>query len=139
MRRRSKAREYALQMLYQWEMAKYPVEKVTELFWPCLEETEREIVDFANKLLENTARHKDELDSIISCFATNWRIDRIAKVELNILRIAVYEFLYEPDIPAKVSINEAVELAKKFGDIEASKFINGVLDKIRKEKIASKV
>jgi N utilization substance protein B len=85
---------------------------------------------FAEQLVDGVLTHKKELDTLIGACATNWKIDRMPIVDRNILRAGCYELLYLPDVPAKVTMNEAIELAKSFGDDEASKFVNGVLDKI---------
>ena len=77
------------------------------------------------------------IDQKITHYATNWQMNRMAIIDRNVLRLGVYELLYTEDIPPKVSINEAVELAKKFGDIESSKFVNGILDKIHKTELSS--
>ncbi|MFH0772310.1 MAG: transcription antitermination factor NusB [Candidatus Omnitrophota bacterium] len=133
MRKRSKAREYALQFLYQLDITKDPLEKILPDFWKGLE-VEPEIADFASILIIGTVRNAKIVDDIITKYASNWKLNRMATIDRNILRLATYELLFCEDIPPKVSINEAVDLAKKFGDMESGKFVNGVLDKINKEE-----
>jgi len=87
---------------------------------------------FANALVEGAARHKDVIDKLISDNATNWELNRMAVTDRNILRFATYELIYAKDIPPKVAINEAIDIAKKYGDKDSGKFVNGILDKISK-------
>lgn len=128
---RRQSRECALQMLYQSSMGNIPVEKVLENFWDCVESSER-ARGFAEDLAKGVETHLDEIDSLIACNSTNWRLSRMASVDKNILRVAVFEMLYRPDIPLKVTINEAVEIAKLFGTHESGAFVNGILDNIAK-------
>ncbi|MFV0421437.1 transcription antitermination factor NusB [Oleidesulfovibrio sp.] len=85
-------------------------------------------VGFAWELIEGTWTNQKELDEVITRFAQNWRVERIGKIELTILRLAVYEMLYRADVPPKVAINEGIELSKQFGDQKSRSFINGILD-----------
>lgn len=133
MRKRSKARELALQVLYQIDITKDQPQKALDIFWSDHEE-EEVIKEFASTLVNGTVQNIQNIDQVISKYAANWQISRMAKVDLNIMRMAVYELLYDQEIPPKVSINEAIELAKKYGDVESSKFVNGILDKISKEE-----
>jgi N utilization substance protein B len=128
---RRKGRELAVQMLYQWDVAAQPVGKVLEAFWRLGEQPES-ARSFARKLVEGTVADAGEIDAIITEHAEHWRVDRMATVDRNILRLAVYEFLHE-DTPKKVVINEALEIAKKFSTPEAVQFINGILDAVRLE------
>ena len=123
---RRKSREYALQMLFQWEMGKQDPSRIEKGFWANAhaQESTRE---FANQLFENAAARADELDPIISSYAKNWRIERIPSIDRAILRLAIVE-LRTMGTPPKVVLNEAVELAKKFSSEEAASFINGILD-----------
>jgi len=89
---------------------------------------------FADSLVKGVVEKMDELDAVISGSATNWQLKRMAAVDRNILRMAAYELLFVKDIPPKVSINEAIEIAKKYGDADSGKFVNGILDKISKTK-----
>lgn len=85
---------------------------------------------FAWELVEGTWKHYTELDAIINQHSRNWRVDRMGRVEAAILRLAIFEIVYRPDVPSKVTINEALEMAKQFGDPNASSFVNGILDSI---------
>ncbi len=125
---RHQARERALQILFQYDIhgkqglwldefwKQYPLEEPTKAF--------------AQRLVDGVLTHRKELDVLIGSCATNWRVDRMPIVDRNILRAGCFELLYLPDVPAKVTMNEAIELAKSFGDDEASKFVNGVLNKV---------
>ncbi len=138
MRKRSLAREYLLKILYQKEITGREWAQAAETFWGSLEEEiDVEVKDFADRLLFGIGRRLEEIDGVISSFATNWQLKRMAVIDRNILRIGVYELKFEPSIPPKVSINEAVELAKKYGDLDSSKFVNGILDKIHKQEAPS--
>jgi transcription antitermination protein NusB len=123
---RRKSREYALQMLFQWDMGKQEPAKIEAGFWKNAKAQES-TRKFANELFENAAARTAELDPIISQHAQNWRIERMAAIDRAILRLALCE-IRNTSTPSKVIINEALELAKKFSTEEASPFINGVLD-----------
>lgn len=131
MRKRTKAREYALQMLYQVDIRRTQDPQVAEEFWQ-LHEVEDEVKVFATMLVRGTMTHLAEVDALITAHAEHWDLKRMAVIDRNILRLGVYELLHEGEVPPKVSISEAVELAKRFGDTESSKFINGILDAIFK-------
>jgi N utilization substance protein B len=132
MRKRTKAREAALQILYQIEMTQDPHEKARQVYWEN-NPADSEIMEFADQLVIGVIQHREPIDQWIAKSSDNWDITRMAAVDKNILRLASYELLYTEEIPPKVAINEAVELAKKYGDTDSSKFVNGVLDKIHKE------
>lgn len=123
---RRKSREYALQMLFQWDIGKQDPSRIEEGFWRNAR-AQKSTRDFANQLFENAAAHVAELDPIISTHAQNWRIERISAIDRAILRLAISE-LRTRGTPPKVVLNEAVELAKKFSSEEAAPFINGILD-----------
>jgi N utilization substance protein B len=127
---RHKSREFALQMLFQLEMGKQDPSRIEDGFWKNAK-AQKTTRDFANQLFENAAARAEELDPIISAHAQNWRIERIAAIDRAILRLALAE-MRTTTTPAKVVINEAVELAKKFSSEEASAFINGILDSAAK-------
>lgn len=129
---RRKSREYALQMLFQWEMGKQEPARIEEGFWK-IARAQESTRDFANQLFESAAARAEELDPIISTHAENWRLERISAIDRTILRLALAE-IRTTSTPAKVVINEAVELAKKFSSEEASAFINGILDAAVKAK-----
>ena len=127
--RRTKARERALQALYQIDVAAVGIDEALGRFWKSFEPVEREVMDLAEALVRGVAEHRRAIDDTIERISTNWRLDRMAKVDRNVLRIAVYELL-RTDVPVKVAINEAIELGKKYGSESTGAFVNGVLDKI---------
>ncbi|MCM8831235.1 MAG: transcription antitermination factor NusB [Candidatus Omnitrophica bacterium] len=131
MRARSKAREIALYILYQIEISKKDPSLALRDYLE-VNPQPPQISDFASLLIEGIVKNLSRIDSVIKKYLKNWEIDRMALIDRNILRLACFELLFLEDIPPKVSINEAIELAKRFGDIDSSKFINGVLDKIYK-------
>jgi N utilization substance protein B len=131
---RRKARECALQMLFAADVAETPPDEVVRTYWAelgdaDLEESARE---FATRLAAGTLAHLQPLDERIRSRAEHWRIARMAVVDRNILRLAVYEFLHEPT-PRTVAINEALEIARRFSTYEATQFINGILDAIKRD------
>lgn len=126
---RRKAREYALQMLFQWEVGAHEPARVEANFWKAAG-AEKKTRAFANQLFEGTVAAAAEIDKLIEQHAKNWRLERMAAIDRNILRLGAYE-LRAGDAPAKVVINEAIELAKKFSSEESAPFINGILDAIR--------
>jgi len=132
MRKRTKARELALKFLYQVDITKEDVLVTLDQFWQQQRQS-NQIRDYATQLIQGTIAHLSEIDSAISEYAENWQLKRMAVIDRNILRFAAFELLFLEEIPPKVSINEAVELAKKYGDVESSKFVNGILDRIYKE------
>ncbi len=136
MRKRTKAREYVLQMLYQVDITRGNWQEALENFWQSLEAEDifDELKDFSAGLLGGVIKHKQEIDKKISKYATNWQLERMAFVDRNIMRLGCFELLYREDIPPKVAINEAVELAKKYSGIESGKFVNAILDQIKIEK-----
>ena len=132
MRKRTKAREYALQILYQFDIGqKVEPGELIENFW-AYHTVSPEVREFASTLVQGALAHRDEIDRLISSHANNWDIARMAVVDRNILRLGIFELLHLADVPPKVCLNEAVELAKRFGDEESSKFVNGILDTIHK-------
>jgi transcription antitermination protein NusB len=132
---RSRARDAALQMLYQGEIGKLSPALVRGVFWEVSEsddpptETMRR---FAEALAEGTTRALESIDPLIEAHSEHWRLARMPVIDRLILRLAVYEFLEQPDTPRPVVIDEAVELAKRYSTPEAGKFINGVLDAVRR-------
>src|SRR5262245_59938644 len=131
---RRKARECALQMLFAADVSEATSEDVVRSYWaelgePELDDTARE---FATRLAAGTLAKLESLDERIRSRAEHWRISRMAVVDRNILRLAVYEFLYEPT-PRTVAINEALEIARRFSTYEATQFINGILDAIKRD------
>lgn len=134
---RRKARECVLQMLYQIDVGGGAYEHVIQGYWKNNDAAE-DVRKFANELVEGVARHKDEIDALIAANSTNWRLSRMAAVDKSILRMAVCELVHRKDIPVKVAINEAVEIAKRFGTAESGAFVNGILDNIAKGITVSK-
>src|SRR5260370_26444245 len=131
---RRKARECALQMLFAADVSLTPPDELVKTYWMELGETEIEesAREFATRLALGTLAHADDLDERIRLRAEHWRISRMAIVDRNILRLAVYEFLHEPT-PRTVAINEALEIARRFSTYEATQFINGILDAIKRD------
>lgn len=135
MRGRTKSREYALQMLYQADIRHADHRRIVTEFWQG-HEPPAEVKGFANDLLVGTATHLPQIDALIARHADNWDLKRMAVIDRNILRLGAFELLYMSDVPPKVCIDEAIELAKRFGDAESGKFINGILDAIHKHRQA---
>jgi N utilization substance protein B len=133
---RHRAREAAIQMLYQWEVGRLSMLDVRQTFWTHDDETgeplSAELRDFSTALANGVASSVEQLDPMIASAAEHWRIERMNVLDRLILRLAVYEFLHESDTHAKVIINEALELARSFSGDEAVRFINGILDSIRR-------
>jgi N utilization substance protein B len=131
---RRKARECALQMLFAADVADTTSDEVVSTYWAELGEAEVEQAarEFATRLAAGTLDNLEILDERIRSRAEHWRISRMAIVDRNILRLAVYEFLYEPT-PRTVAINEALEIARRFSTYEATQFINGILDAIKRD------
>ena len=131
LRKRTQARECALQILYQYEMNPEPMPEILKKFWSQQDETfSAEVRSFAEKLALGTVEHQGEIDKVVERYADNWELSRMAMIDRNIMRFATYELLYLADVPPKVTLNEAVNLAKKFSQEGSGKFVNGVLDKI---------
>lgn len=133
---RRRAREAALQMLYQWEVGRTSPGDSILSYWPAQEDPEalsEEHREFANALVRGTTRRVDEIDSLIAQRAQNWRVERMAVLDRLVLRLATYELLAEPSTPPKVVINEALELTRQYSGDEAVGFVNGVLDGVRKQ------
>ncbi len=130
---RRDAREAAVQFLYQVDTHR-PANISTALaeFWSQNEEP-KDVREFADDLLHGVLEKMPEVDLKIRGLADNWDFERLAVVDRNILRLAVYEMLFRPEIPPVVSINEAIEIAKKFSTAESGKFVNGLLDRAKKE------
>jgi N utilization substance protein B len=118
-------------MLYQWDLTREPMDRVVGLFWKMRSSTE-ETQAKAESLARGAQGVVGSLDEAITRASTNWRFERIAAVDRNILRIGTYELMKEPETPASVIIDEAVEMAKRFGEADSPPFVNGVLDAVRK-------
>ena len=122
------SRERALQILFQYDIHGKPGVWLDE-FWKEYKAND-DVKSFAEQLVAGVLQHKKELDVLIGKCATNWKVSRMQIVDRNILRLGAYELLWLDDVPARVTVNEAIELAKDFGDEEAAKFVNGILDKV---------
>lgn len=135
MRKRSKAREFALQVLYQVDITHDAYDAALANFWQVRleEDIDEEIKDFTSELVRGTIDNLATIDPNIAQYATNWQLQRMAVIDRNILRMGCFELMLRSDIPPKVTINEAVELAKKYSGLEAGKFVNAILDKIKQE------
>ncbi len=134
MGKRRRSREFALRVLYQLEISKEDIPRII------VQQKEHlslgdESDEFAERIVEGVRKNGPEIDKLIHRYSENWRLDRMNLIDRNILRMAVFEFLYCEDIPPKVTLNEAVELGKKYGSEESGSFINGILDRIRNEVI----
>lgn len=135
---RRRAREHSLQFLYQVDLLKSSYNKSDilqqiELYWNNKDKTpDKELVEFSNRINIGVFENLDTLDDIISTNCKNWKFSRLSSIDRNILRIAVYELLFMKDVPSKVVINEAIEIAKKFGTEDSGSFINGILDHVNK-------
>ncbi|AFM42237.1 NusB antitermination factor [Desulfosporosinus acidiphilus SJ4] len=125
------ARETALQVLFQRDLTKEPLSPSAEVQrWAEEFEVPESSKVFARELVDETIAHLEQIDETIASFAQGWGIKRMANVDRNVMRIATCEILFRPDIPGRVSLNEAIELAKRFGGEESAKFVNGILDRI---------
>jgi N utilization substance protein B len=132
---RHRAREAAVQMLYQWEVGRLPLDEVRRVWGAMADPADPvtpEVAAYAATLAEGVVAHVAELDPLIAEAAAHWRLERMNVLDRLVMRLAVYEFLHEPDTPATVIINEALELARAFSSDEAVPFVNGVLDGIRR-------
>jgi N utilization substance protein B len=128
--KRRKAREYALQILFELDIRKeQPSARALKNFW-AEHSPDDEVRSFAEEVVKGTFKHLRKINSAIEQSAENWSLERMAAVDRNVLRLAVYEILYRMDIPLSVTINEAIEVAKKFGTDESGPFVNGVLDSV---------
>jgi len=131
---RRKARICALQMLFQYDIAQPHADQLTASYWEAFGDDMGNVArEFSNKLALGAISRLDEIDGLIKRRAEHWRIQRMAVVDRNILRLAIYEFLYEEDTPKTVVINEALEIARRFSTFEATQFINGILDAIKRD------
>ena len=132
---RRDAREAAVQYLYQREMQGDQSDQALEEFYE-MRGLSPSGKRFCNELLDGWMQHREEIDEVIAKNARNFEFNRLSAVDRNVLRIACHEILFRSDIPAPVAINEAIEIAKKYSTEDSGKFVNGVLDNIRKQKSA---
>ncbi len=138
MRKRTKARECALTILYQIEITREPFRELIRNHWQTQEDADKSVKDFTMRLVEGTIANLKQIDKTITSCATNWELKRMAVIDRNILRMAAFEIIFLDDIPVKVAINEAVDLAKKFGDVDSGRFVNGIVDKIKDTSLKEK-
>ena len=129
MARRSRAREVALQVLYADDLNSERDSKASDEFIQWRLRRNEDLVQLAQSLVNGVRRNREELDALIAERAANWTVERMAVIDRNILRIGAFEILYS-DTPGRVSINEAIELAKRFGAAQSPQFVNGILDRI---------
>lgn len=127
-----KARETALRMLFQWEMTRELPARVKELYWEHAKAA-RPTREIANSLFDGVVERLEEIDRLLRAHAEHWRLERMSAVDRNILRVAVCEFLTRSDIHSAISINEALEVARRYSTDESVQFINGVLDAVRRK------
>lgn len=129
MSQRRQSREWAVQFLFQQDYHLYELDEALPIFWK-----EREASDqakaFTVELVRGVFEHSDEIDRLIREHSKHWSPDRMSGVDKNVMRVALFEMLYRPDIPPVVSINEAVDIAKRFGGADSGSFVNGVLDRV---------
>lgn len=131
---RRQAREAALKVLFQVDVGNVPIEEAVELTLSDTPELPPPARDYAKRLAEGVWKRREELDAEIQSVTRHWSTDRMASVDRNLLRVALYEILYVPDVPFRVAINEAVELARKYGTAESSRFVNGILGAIVRKR-----
>ena len=135
---RRKGRILAFQALYSWDLGNVDVDNVLDFSWVEKETLERmgeESLTFTRLLISGTIEHIEEIDSVIKSHLTNWDFDRLNKVDLAILRISVYPLLFQKDLHSSIIIDEAIDISKEFGSDDSFKFINAVLDSIRKSQV----
>ena len=121
-------------MLYQYDIGNQPIEEILDTYWE-MNEHPKKVREFANELFEGSTERIKEIDKIIQQHTKNWRLSRMAAVDRNILRVAVYEFMCDKRTPVTVVINEALEIAKKYSTHESAQFVNGVLDSIKNDLV----
>lgn len=129
---RHKAREFTLQILYQHDQIGTSIETVLNLFWRDIQ-VPPEIRTFSDRLVFGVLNHIEKIDSLLAQYSENWSLERMNGVDRNVLRIATFEVLLCPEIPKNVTINEAVEIGKRFGSEDSGAFINGIIDKIARD------
>ena len=136
MSRRSRAREIVLQVLYQDDLNPDQPENIRIRFVNARLNHDRDLIQFAENLLAGVRQHREKVDERLEETATNWRLSRMAATDRNVLRLGAYEILFS-DTPDRVAINEAIELAKRYGTNNSSQFVNGVLDRLMSNKAGS--
>jgi N utilization substance protein B len=138
---RRRGREYALQMLFAMDITEYQPDEVFAGFH-AIQDLNRDAFYNARRIVDGIYRNMDEIDELLTKYATNWKIPRMAVVDRNLLRLSIHELRFQPDVPFQIVLNEALEISKEFSDDESSYFINGILDAaskdLRSEEIANK-
>ena len=127
---RRSGREAALQMLFQLEGSGVSADQAVELFWRTFEDADPEGKTYADAIVRGVADNLDTIDKKVAAASQNWRLERMSRVDRNLLRLGTWELMFRTDVPRAVILDEAVELAKSFGTDESSSFVNGVLDRI---------
>ncbi|MCM3757032.1 transcription antitermination factor NusB [Sporosarcina aquimarina] len=127
--KRREAREKAVQTLFQLDGTTLPVEEAISYI------TEEPVDSFYEMLVKGTREKQESIDEVLTGKLENWSLDRLPKIERTVLRLAVYELLYNEDVPHKVAVNEAIELCKTFGDEKSGRFVNGVLSKFEQQRM----
>jgi transcription antitermination protein NusB len=136
---RRKSRELAMQMLFQGDLGKQSPEQVTKLFWPSRDAVDDEVRGFAEDIYRIATTRQDEIDKLIEKHAQNWRIERMAVVDRNLMRAAVAEMLGYPNTPAAIIINESLEIGRTYAAPESVQFLNGVLDAIARDLLKQRL
>ncbi|MEI6219369.1 MAG: transcription antitermination factor NusB [bacterium] len=129
---RRESRKWAMQILFELELNNQDADTALRRLWKDSKATEGAKV-FTEQLVHGAVNHMEEIDAVIRKYADNWDIKRINPTDKNVMRVAMYEMLFCEDIPPIVSINEAVDIAKEFGDVKSGMFVNGILDRARKD------
>jgi N utilization substance protein B len=132
--KRRRSREFALQVLYQLDITKQDAVKTLSQFRNHFSQREKSD-GFEERIVLGVLEHGQEIDRLIGRYSENWRLDRMSMIDRNILRMAIFELIYCEDIPPKVTLNEAIELGKRYGSEDSGSFINGILDRIQNEAI----
>ena len=135
---RRKSRELALQVLYQLDIKSQDAIKTITQFRDLFSKKKNKD-GFAERIVLGVLEHSQEIDRLIEQYSENWRLDRMSIVDRNILRMATFELLYREDIPPKVTLNEAIELGKRYGSEDSGSFINGILDRIQNEAVQKSI
>jgi len=136
--KRRKSREFALQALYRWDITRKDDNKTIAQFRDHFSQR-KEKDEFAERIALGVLEHVREIDQLIEEYSENWRLDRMPIIDRNILRMATFELLYCEDIPPKVTLNEAIELGKRYGSEDSGSFINGILDRIQNEAVQKSI
>lgn len=137
MGKRRKARECSLQILFQLDFMDGDFQQIQDQYWS-RRKLSKEIQEYSRWLISGILSHKEEIDALIESVSQHWSLSRMTAVDRNILRMAVFELVYEKSVVPAVVINEAIEIAKKYSTYEAADFVNGILDAVRKKRNKSK-